>query len=170
MLFYENEKNKAIELLNPIMPITQKLEWGTMKGNSTLGLCRRLDDNKCLIKINEKIKDKDVLLNVIIHEILHSYEDTKYCGHKGRWAERAIEVTQKLGIVITRTGHFDKTRPMEEALKVAKVAKVHTFQCSCCGHIYKRKIMPSWSKHLDRTRCGICGKIGTIKYIKTEEL
>lgn len=81
-LFYEEERKKAIELLNPIMPITQELEWGTMKGKTKLGLCRRLSDTKCLIKINENITNKDVLLNVIIHEILHSYEGTKEDGLK----------------------------------------------------------------------------------------
>lgn len=168
-LFYEEERKKAIELLNPIMPITQELEWGTMKGKTKLGLCRRLSDTKCLIKINENITNKDVLLNVIIHEILHSYEDTKYCGHKGRWAERAIEVTQKLGIVITRCGNFDKAPTQEEAMQVVKKVKLYVFKCTSCGKIYKFKKRPRWFKYVDLMRCGKC-KCHSIKFLGIEEL
>ena len=100
--------------------------------------CKKKDINisSWLLEVgtDEDIKD------TIIHEILHTFEDTK--GHNAKWQYYARYVNNRTDYHITRLANVDgiyaranKTRPRRE------VSYKYEITCTKCGRVFYRQKM-----------------------------
>lgn len=95
----------------------------------------------------------DDLVQVMIHEILHSLKDCQ-C-HTGRWKLYADIVTSKTKFNITRCTHVPNA--LDEDYK-------YIFVCENCGVVFKRTKASKFTKHPEYYKCGGCN--GRIKRVK----
>lgn len=72
------------------------------------GVCK-YKNNGCIIEISKHLfnVDDDEMINVLIHEILHTFKNTD--GHKGMWKVYANKISKNTNYKITRTRHIDGT-------------------------------------------------------------
>lgn len=92
------------------------------------GLCRYVNDN-CIIEVSKhlfRVDDKK-MINTLIHEILHTFKDTK--GHNYKWKWYAKRISDNTEYKIERTG-------TSEALTVDDYNYLIT--CVKCGNKNKR--------------------------------
>lgn len=78
--------------------------------------------------------------NTIIHEILHTFNDT--VGHKAKWQYYASYVNNRTDYHITRTGNINEI--YERANKVRPIEKVcykWKITCNKCGKVFYRHKM-----------------------------
>ena len=76
--------------------------------------------------------------NTIIHEILHSFDDT--IGHKEKWQYYARYVNNRTDYHITRTTSINKI--YEKANKVRPTREIHyrwKITCTKCGKVFYRQ-------------------------------
>jgi len=150
---FESIINKGFTLVNNLWTINHNCEFKKCTGTSRNGLCRRLDDNNYLIKINECLVKEDDILEVVIHELLHSYPEVYKDGHKGEWKVRANEIYKKYGIKVQRTNSFEKSI---EKTKRKVSRKVYQFNCWECGRTWYYYRKPKWYNRIDECKCPHC--------------
>lgn len=92
------------------------------------GLCRYVNGN-CIIEVSKylfRVDDKE-MINTLIHEILHTFKDTK--GHNYRWKWYARRISDNTEYKIERTGK-------KETLTINDYNYLIT--CVKCGNRNKR--------------------------------
>lgn len=95
-----------------------------------LGRCRKIDKNQFLIEMNGEyllIENKDVILNTLMHEAIHSLKDCM-C-HTGKFKVVAAQVNTKYGYNIRRCTKTEKYKSFNKVK--------FTITCADCGHTYK---------------------------------
>jgi len=158
----------GIALIDKIWPITQTLTFTPIRGRTRNGWCRRDDENTPLytIGINKNLVNPNDIIEVVIHEILHSYAETCYDHHGGEWKKRADIINQRYpDIHIQRTGHLKKN-----------ISDYKTFvMCNNCEHIYgytntPYTLLKSIARNEGRFRCGQCNSSDLVKISKATAL
>ena len=109
------------------------------RAKKRLGQCCEKQDINISSWLLEVGLDHDIK-NTIIHEILHSFEDT--IGHKEKWQYYARYVNNRTDYHITRLANVDgiysranKTRPRRE------VSYKYEITCEKCGKVFYRQKM-----------------------------
>ena len=109
------------------------------KAKERLGQCCNKNSINISSWLLEIGLDHDIK-NTIIHEILHSFEDT--IGHKEKWQYYARYVNNRTDYHITRTTSINKI--YEKANKVRPTRKIHykwEITCTKCGKVFYRQRM-----------------------------
>ena len=109
------------------------------RAKKRLGQCCKKQDINISSWLLEIGDDHDIK-NTIIHEILHTFEDT--LGHKAKWQYYANYVNNRTDYHITRLANVDgiyaranKTRPRRE------VSYKYEITCEKCGKVFYRQKM-----------------------------
>ena len=109
------------------------------RAKKRLGQCCEKQDINISSWLLEIGDDHDIK-NTIIHEILHTFEDT--IGHKAKWQYYANYVNNRTDYHITRLANVDgiyaranKTRPRRE------VSYKYEITCEKCGKVFYRQKM-----------------------------
>ena len=109
------------------------------RAKKRLGQCCKKQDINISSWLLEIGDDHDIK-NTIIHEILHTFEDT--IGHKAKWQYYANYVNNRTDYHITRLANVDgiyaranKTRPRRE------VSYKYEITCEKCGKVFYRQKM-----------------------------
>ena len=109
------------------------------KAKKRLGQCCNKNSINISSWLLEIGLDHDIK-NTIIHEILHSFDDT--IGHKEKWQYYARYVNNRTDYNITRTTSINKI--YEKANKVRPTKEIHykwEITCKKCGKVfYKQKM------------------------------
>ena len=118
------------------------------------GQCQK-KGNKYYINISSRILEDDTdpqaVVEVIIHEILHTCKNCM--THKGDWKILATIVTMATGFQITRTTSAEHLGIKLDENRTSNYVMV----CQDCGQVYRRERMSNFIRHPERYRCGICG-------------
>ena len=107
------------------------------KAKKRLGQCCKKQDINISSWLLEIGDDHDIK-NTIIHEILHTFEDT--IGHKEKWQYYARYVNNRTDYHITRTTSINKI--YEKANKVRPTREIHyrwKITCTKCGKVFYRQ-------------------------------
>ena len=107
------------------------------KAKKRLGQCCKKQDINISSWLLEIGDDHDIK-NTIIHEILHTFEDT--IGHKEKWQYYARYVNNRTDYHITRTTSINKI--YEKANKVRPIKEIHyrwKITCMKCGKVFYRQ-------------------------------
>ena len=107
------------------------------KAKKRLGQCCKKQDINISSWLLEIGDDHDIK-NTIIHEILHTFEDT--IGHKEKWQYYARYVNNRTDYHITRTTSINKI--YEKANKVRPTKEIHyrwKITCTKCGKVFYRQ-------------------------------
>ena len=107
------------------------------KAKKRLGQCCKKQDINISSWLLEIGDDHDIK-NTIIHEILHTFEDT--IGHKEKWQYYARYVNNRTDYHITRTTSINKI--YEKANKVRPTKEIHyrwKITCMKCGKVFYRQ-------------------------------
>ncbi len=156
---FKNIIQNGYEMVNKLWKINQDIEFDSCKGKSINGRCIQVSKNSYKIKINKDlVKDEDVL-EVVIHELLHSFPEVYIQGHKGDWKERANIIKQIYNINVKRTNSFEKSKTYNDK----KSSKEYHFSCSLCNTIWIYHRKPKWFDRLNKVKCPYC-KDTTIEY------
>ena len=96
--------------------------------------------------------DDDAIMNVLIHEILHTCEGGM--THKGEWKRLANIVNAKTKYNITRCNSYENF-----GIEKPKREKKHNyvFVCEDCGQTFIRERASKFTKNYHAYRCGKCG-------------
>lgn len=107
------------------------------RAKKRLGQCCEKQDINISSWLLEIGDDHDIK-NTIIHEILHTFEDT--IGHKEKWQYYARYVNNRTDYHITRTTSINKI--YEKANKVRPTREIHyrwKITCTKCGKVFYRQ-------------------------------
>ena len=107
------------------------------RAKKRLGQCCKKQDINISSWLLEIGDDHDIK-NTIIHEILHTFEDT--IGHKEKWQYYARYVNNRTDYHITRTTSINKI--YEKANKVRPTKEIHyrwKITCTKCGKVFYRQ-------------------------------
>lgn len=118
----------------------------------------------CSIEISEymlKLPEVEIL-TTMIHELLHTFKDSK--GHGGSWAWRASYLKEQTGLNIQRCRSIEGS---SEAIKETNKVKpwMLIFKCERCDHEVVRSKNSRFGKHPEYYRCS-CG--GSFKKVDKE--
>ena len=96
--------------------------------------------------------DEDAVMNVLIHEILHTCKDCM--THKGEWKRLANIVNANTKYNITRCTNYASL-----GIENPKGEKKHNyvFVCEDCGQVIIRERASKFTKNYHAYRCGKCG-------------
>lgn len=114
------------------------------------GICR-YENGNCIIEVSKHLfrtDDNDEMINTLIHEILHTFKDTK--GHNYKWKWYARRISDNTKYKIERTG-------TSEALTIDDYNYLIT--CVKCGNKNKRLRLSQRSINLfshNRCYCTLC--------------
>lgn len=132
------------------------------RAKNRFGQCRRNNVlNTYELNFNHLIfadeADDDAIMNVLIHEILHTCKDCM--THKGEWKRLANIVNANTKYNITRTNSYENF-----GIEKPKKEKKHNyvFYCEDCGQIFIRERSSKFTKNHHAYRCGKCG--GEIRF------
>lgn len=124
-----------------------KSRWGCCKsgpGGYTIEISNRLLSSKV---------PKDEVMNVIIHEILHSCKGGM--SHKGMWKTYAASLNIKYPQYhITRTASAENFGLQEEQ---NIIKRQYAIKCTKCGTIHYSSKLSKSIRFPERYRCGRCG-------------
>ena len=96
--------------------------------------------------------DEDAVMNVLIHEILHTCKDCM--THKGEWKRLANIVNTNTRYNITRCANYESL-----GIESPKEERKHNyvFVCEDCGQVIVRERASNFTKNYHEYRCGKCG-------------
>ena len=96
--------------------------------------------------------DEDAVMNILIHEILHTCKDCM--THKGEWKRLANLVNANTKYNITRCANYE-----DLGIESPKEEKKHNyvFVCEDCGQVIIRERASKFTKNYHAYRCGECG-------------
>ena len=127
------------------------------RAKNRFGQCRRNNVlNTYELNFNHLIfadeADDDAIMNVLIHEILHTCKDCM--THKGEWKILASIVNAHTKYNITRTNSYENF-----GIEKPKREKKHNyvFVCEGCGQVIVRERASKFTKNYHNYRCGKCG-------------
>ena len=127
------------------------------RAKNRFGQCRRNNvSNTYSLNFNYLIfddkADEDAVMNVLIHEILHTCEDCM--THKGEWKRLANIVNANTKYNITRCTNYASL-----GIENPKREKKHNyvFVCEDCGQVIVRERASKFTKNYHDYRCGKCG-------------
>lgn len=127
------------------------------RAKNRFGQCRRNNVyNTYELNFNHLIfadeADDDAVMNVLIHEILHTCKDCM--THKGEWKRLANLVNENTKYNITRTNSYENF-----GIEKPKKEKKHNyvFVCEKCGHVFIRERASKFTRNYHNYRCGGCG-------------
>ncbi len=92
------------------------------------GCCKRRN-NKCIIEVSKKlfsVNDKE-MITTLIHEILHTFRDTK--RHDYKWTYYANKITNNTEYKITRT----------RTIEGCEIPYNWKITCLGCGNVWKQQ-------------------------------
>ena len=143
----------GLELVNDLWPITQSIYFKPCTGRSRNGWCKAPSEesrNKdfCIIGINKMLIHDNDIVTVVVHEVLHSFEDARHNGHKGNWIRR-VEIMKQTYPQMSGLARCNKYDRDEKQWK-------YLVKCTNCGREWKYVNEPSWiddTRHLRCTRC-----------------
>lgn len=161
---FEKIINKGYELVNNIWEIEHLCIFKKCSGKSNNGKCRKLDLNRYEISINENLVNEEDVLEVVVHELLHSYPDVFSQGHKGEWKIRASKIYKEYGIKVQRTNSFLKIIPEN------KVRKEYYFECFNCNRTWTYHKHPKWYKDIENVKCPHCKTKSIVEFIKGDTI
>ena len=126
------------------------------RAKNRFGQCRRnnvLDTYE--LNFNYLIFDDDAnddaVMNVLIHEILHTCKDCM--THKDEWKRLANIVNENTKYNITRCNSYENFG-IEKPIKEKK--HNYVFVCEDCGQIFIRERASKFTKNYHNYRCGKC--------------
>lgn len=127
------------------------------RAKNRFGQCRRNNVlNTYELNFNYLIFDDnandDAIMNVLIHEILHTCKDCM--THKGEWKRLANIVNANTKYNITRTNSYENFG-IEKPNKEKK--HNYVFVCENCGQTFIRERASKFTKNYHAYRCGKCG-------------
>lgn len=101
------------------------IDWSSELGDITLGRCQTYSSGKPKILINKAITIReefidDYLLNVVIHEFIHSLKSCIKDGHDGEWLRVANLVSADTEYTISKYAQEQEGKAFEIALKKLK--------------------------------------------------
>ena len=127
------------------------------RAKNRFGQCRRNNvSNTYSLNFNYLIfddkADEDAVMNVLIHEILHTCKDCM--THKGEWKRLANIVNANTKYNITRCTNYASL-----GIETPKREKKHNyvFVCEDCGQVIVRERASNFTKNYHEYRCGKCG-------------
>lgn len=126
------------------------------RAKQRLGQCCNKKDINISSWLLEVGSDYDIK-NTIIHEILHTFDNT--VGHKAKWKYYANYVNSKTKYNITRTTSIDNI--YNKANKIRPLKKVHykyEITCEKCGKVFHRNRMAT--KTINKFMCGKMTHVG----------
>ncbi len=96
--------------------------------------------------------NEDEVMNVLIHEILHTCKDCM--THKGEWKRLANIVNANTRYNITRCANYESL-----GIESPKEERKHNyvFVCEDCGQVIVRERASKFTKNYHAYRCGECG-------------
>ncbi len=96
--------------------------------------------------------NEDEVMNVLIHEILHTCRDCM--THKGEWKRLANVVNANTKYNITRCANYENL-----GIESPKEERKHNyvFVCEDCGQVIVRERASKFTKNYHAYRCGKCG-------------
>lgn len=136
--------------VSALWPISHSVSFISNKGKSRNGYCKKLSSNSFVIAINKEIVQPKDILNVVVHELLHSYPTVFPQGHKGEWVKRAQIVNKLYDLHVKRTNNYERsktytTRPTK-----------YLIWCTGCHHEWSYTRTPKWINSLDKVKCPYC--------------
>ena len=131
-----NESEQELKDMGFQDKLNKKLYYTISNAKTRLGQCRSkkyINISKWLLEIGT---DKEIK-NTIIHEILHTFDDT--VGHKGKWKIYAEKINSFGVYNITRTTsilNIMSNNNVDEDEIVKTLGKRYKIECLTCGHIH----------------------------------
>lgn len=156
---YMEMYHKALEILDDL-----NIEYGNIvevklnyRAKNRFGQCRRNNVyNTYELNFNHLIfadeADDDAIMNVLIHEILHTCEGGM--THKGEWKRLANIVNANTKYNITRCTSYESLG-IENPIKDKK--HNYVFVCEDCGQVIVRERASKFTRNYHNYRCGKCG-------------
>ena len=136
--------------VDALWSISQTISFVSNKGKTRNGYCKRISTDFYKIAINKDIVQPKDILNVVVHELLHSYPDVFGQGHKGEWKKRAAIVNEAYGLHIQRTNNYERSQTY-----APKQYKYHAW-CTRCHHEWKFARAPRWMNRVEAASCPYC--------------
>lgn len=144
--------------VNALWPISHSVHFINNSGKSRNGYCKKLTKTSYEIAINEDLVKSEDILEVVVHELLHSYPELfdqknskgKRNPHGGEWKRRGEIVRQTYGINVSRTNSFERSQTYK------KRETKYRFECSCCHHSWDYTKTPKWINHISEAKCPYC--------------
>lgn len=141
----------GLGLVNKIWPITQNIYFKPCTGHSRNGWCkfpRESQKDTYVIGINTMLIHDNDIVTTVVHEVLHSFADSKRDGHKGHWRERVEIMKQTYPQLsgLARCNSYDRDEKQWKYL----------VKCTKCGQEWKYVKEPSWIDRIRYYRCGKC--------------
>lgn len=136
--------------LNQLWPIKHSVTFKTNRGRTRNGYCKKISSSSYEIAVNKDLVKKEDILEVVVHELLHSYPDVFSQGHKGEWKKRSQIVQKTYGIQVQRTNSFERSQTY------TKNPIKFRFYCRCCGHKWDYRKKPKWYEHITEVKCPYC--------------
>lgn len=146
------------------IPISNNIEYKiNTRASQRYGACKEISYNFFRIEISDFLLEdnvkEDILVNTIIHELLHTVDGCM--DHKEKWKNYANIVNNKLGYNIKRVTSR-KELGLEEYISKEKVKYI--FQCENCGQIVNIKRKCNFVNYYEQYRCVKCkGKFKRIQ-------
>ena len=136
--------------VDDLWPISQTISFVSNSGRTRNGYCKRVSKNFYTIAINRDIVNPQDILNVVVHELLHSYPDVFGQGHKGEWRRRAEIVNNIYGLHIQRTANYERSQTYTR-----REPKYHAY-CTRCHQGWDYTRAPKWINYVDKVKCPYC--------------
>lgn len=136
--------------INALWPISHSVSFVANKGKTRNGYCKKLSNTSYKIAINEEIVQPKDILNVVVHELIHSYPDVFPQGHKGEWVKRAAIVNQTYGLHVQRTNSYERSKTYSK-----RETKYHIW-CTQCHHEWSYSRAPKWINYVEKAKCPYC--------------
>jgi len=126
--------------------------WGRCRTRITYGeTTHRIEIQPFLL--DERVPEK-TLMEVMIHEVLHTCEGCQ--NHGSKWKRLAALINQKYGYSIERTV-TEESRNSTQGIRKTRIRRVnHSFRCRSCGKVYNRERASNFTKYPSMYRCS-CG-------------
>ena len=136
------------------------------RAKNRFGQCRRNNVfNTYELNFNHLIfadeANDDAIMNVLIHEILHTCEGGM--THKGEWKRLANVVREKTGYNVTRCNSYSD---FGIDTPIRKKAHNYVFVCEDCGGKIVMERASKFVKNYKHYRCGKCG--GDFRFVPEE--
>lgn len=150
--------------IDSLWPISHIVSFVANTGKTRNGYCKKISEDFFQIAINKDLVKKEDILEVVCHELLHSYPSIFPEGHKGTWKERARIVQQTYNIQVQRCNNFERSKAYQKAPVKFR------FECTQCKTTWDYRKKPKWYGHLNQVGCPHCKKKGIIHEIPVRKI
>ena len=136
--------------VDDLWPISQTISFVSNSGRTRNGYCKKVSKDFYTIAINRDIVNPQDILDVVVHELLHSYPEVFPQGHKGEWKKRAEIVNNVYGLHIQRVANYKRSQTY------AKRKTNYIATCSKCHSEWEYTRLPKWHSQTDKVKCPYC--------------